>query len=191
MKQILFIISRLDCGGINRSLENLLSALPDEKLDISVLAFDTTGQYKDGFKGATMLKPNIWLNYLTRILSRQKGLHKIMSATIKVIDRLTKGRITKLAFKHERDKVAGANYDAVIAFSEGLPTHFLTPLNVRKKIAWIHCDFQSYLDFCIGKEQKEIDAYKGIDDIVCVSNFTKGILLYTTAIQNAKSMGYS
>jgi len=173
MKRILFVVSNLGCGGINRSLENLLSVIRNENLHVSVLALDTTGQYKDGFVGAELLKPNPIVNYLTRILSEQRGFAKGLTALIKIIDRISGGIVKRFAILSQRSRILNKDYDAIIAFSEGVPTHFLAPISNPNKIAWIHCDYKSYLTFCMGCEEKEINAYSSYDKIVCVSDFTK------------------
>jgi len=173
IKRILFVVSNLGCGGINRSLENLLSVIRNENLHVSVLALDTTGQYKNGFAGADLLKPNPVVNYLTRILSEQRGIAKGLTASIKIIDRISGGIVKRLALSWQRSRILKENYDAIIAFSEGAPTHFLAPISIPHKIAWIHCDYKNYLSFCKGNEEKEINAYSSYDKIVCVSDFTK------------------
>lgn len=173
MKRILFVISNLGCGGINRSLENLLSVINNENLRVSVLAFDTTGQYKDGFAGSSLLRPNLFVNYLTRALSEQRGFAKWLTALIKTIDRISGGRVKQEALSQQRSRILKENYDAIIAFSEGAPTHFLSPVNNRNKIAWIHCDYKSYLTFCKEREDQEINTYANYDKIICVSDFTK------------------
>lgn len=172
-KRILFVISNLGCGGINRSLENLLSVINDENLNVSVLAFDTTGQYKDGFPNSCLLKPNLFVNYQTRTLSQQRGFAKSLTALIKIADRISGGRVKRSAFSRQRNRVLKEDYDAIIAFSEGAPTHFLASVNNRNKIAWIHCDYKSYLTFCAGQEVDEVNLYANYDKIICVSDFTK------------------
>ncbi len=172
-KRILFVISNLGCGGINRSLENLLSVINDENLNVSVLAFDATGQYKDGFPNSCLLKPNLFVNYQTRNLSQQHGFAKGLTALIKIADRISGGRVKQFAFSRQRNRVLKEDYDAIIAFSEGAPTHFLASVNNRNKIAWIHCDYKSYLTFCAGREVDEVNIYANYDKIICVSDFTR------------------
>ena len=62
------------------------------------------------------------------------------------------------------------NYDAVIAYSEGLPTKFIAEAKHNNKVAWIHCDYQSYLKISPIDEQK---IYEKIDKVICVSDYTR------------------
>lgn len=61
-------------------------------------------------------------------------------------------------------------YQAVIAYSEGLPTKFVSEVSHPNIIAWIHCDYQNYLKI-VG--QKEHSIYQRFNHIVCVSEYTR------------------
>ncbi len=171
-KKVLFIISGLDCGGINRALENLLRIWkPECKVDI--LAFDNTGQYKRGFENSSLINAPLWLNYQIRHLKYQKGIDKSICAFVKICNRLTRNLFYKKAKERFQKRLSNYGYDTVIAFSEGLPTAFASGIKVPNKIAWIHCDYQSYLSFCPGNRENEKQSYDMYDHIVCVSNFTR------------------
>lgn len=173
MKRILFVITSLGCGGINRSLENLISALKHEDVEISVLVFVPSGQYSGKFCEATILTTNKALDYIYRNLSKQHGWDKLCTATLKLSDRLIAGRLQEYFRKKELNRIRKKDFDAVIAFSEDLPTQFIAPLTAKRKIAWVHCDYKSYLNFYRGTLKQEKSAYSKYDTIVCVSDYTK------------------
>ena len=61
-------------------------------------------------------------------------------------------------------------YDTVIAYEEGACTFFTSKIKAQNKIAWIHCDYNKYLENIKCKNEYRI--YKKYHKIVCVSNFT-------------------
>jgi glycosyltransferase involved in cell wall biosynthesis len=172
MKQVLFVITNLGCGGINRALENLIYFIKDD-INVSIMSFVPHGQYEDRFGNIRVFNAGFLLDVLTRNLSSQKGLTKIFTAAIKFSNRLSKGLLKNYLYNRTIKRVSKTNYDTVIAFSEGLPTGFVAHLSSDNKIAWIHCDYKSYLNVFRGTLKHEQETYSYYNKIVCVSDFTK------------------
>lgn len=172
VRKILFVVSNLDCGGINRALENLL-LMWNSNCVIDVLALDNTGQYHKGFDNSNLLKSPILVDYQVRNLKNQKGLTKCGCALYKILNRILKNSIYNRATRQLQQHISEENYDTVIAFSEGLPTSFTSRIKAKRKLAWIHCDYKSYLSFNPSMKAKEERIYEQFDKIFCVSDFTR------------------
>jgi glycosyltransferase involved in cell wall biosynthesis len=59
------------------------------------------------------------------------------------------------------------SFDVVIAYSEGVPTLFVSKIKCDNKIAWIHCIYSNYLK--LNNYINEVDIYDNYNSIVCVS----------------------
>lgn len=46
MKRVLFMISSMNIGGVEKSLLSLLSVLPKDKYDVTVLMLEKKGDFK-------------------------------------------------------------------------------------------------------------------------------------------------
>lgn len=161
-KKILFVIPDFWLAGTNKSLENLLSILDEDKFDINVFSLSNDGNdyVKQQFK-PYLVKPSICYyvcsqNYYTR----------------KVFNLLTlrKDRIKFVLQKKQLYHLCKVNnYDCIIAYSEGAVTKLVAELNVSsKKIAWIHWFYGSgVINDC--DKKKDAFTYSNFDNIVCVS----------------------
>ena len=169
MKKILFIVTYLDTGGITTSLINLLSIL--NHVEVDVFAMSHQGIFSNELPNCKLLKKDWLLNSLISRFNQSEWQLKTISIITKLIDRLTRGKLRDYAFKRVTAKIEKeTSYDAVIGFSEGIPTILATYFACQNKIAWIHCDYTSYI------KQNKIDEahiYKNFKHIICVSNFTK------------------
>ena len=172
-KKILFLVERLGCGGINRSLENLLSILPDKNLDIIVMALDGTGQYQHGFPNSKLFKANFILDRMTRYIGYEHGLNKYITGGLKLINRLSDRKIYSQLCRRLEHQIDRQHFDVLIAFGEGGPSKYISHITASKKIAWIHCDFKSYLSQSRYSAEEENATYDSFDNIVCVSEFTR------------------
>lgn len=171
-KRVLFVVSRLNCGGINRALDNLLR-IWDSDISVSVLAFDSTGQFAQGFHNSTIVKAPKLLDFLIRNLKNQRGFWKLICASVKFFNKITHNYLYIKSMERLQQKISVDGYDAVIAFSEGLPTSFVADVENANKIAWIHCDYKSYQTFCPNNLEEERKIYSKFNHIVCVSDYTR------------------
>lgn len=175
MKHILFVITNFRHGGTNKSLENLLSLIDTEKYKVDVFAMEHYGPYNEMLPNCKILAENVWLSSLVSQWKTTKGSLKIYSAIIKLLRKtLSYININFSNFVYKKTVVhlfKNKKYDAVIAFSEGVPTMLLSYLKHDNKISWIHCDYSSYLK--INNFPDETLIYKSYKKIVCVSQYTK------------------
>lgn len=170
--KILFVVSNLGCGGINRSLENLLSIWQND-FDVDVLALDSTGQYHDGFANSSVVRSAFFIDLQVRRLADQRGMIKLLCGFTKTINRITCNFFYLRSIEKLQRRLSHAGYKAAVAFSEGLPTSFVSGLDIGNRIAWIHCDFKSYLSFSPLAKDLEDRKYSGFNHIVCVSDYTR------------------
>lgn len=177
MKQILFIITNFRHGGTNKSLENLLSLIDTDNFKADVFAMEHYGPYKEMLPNCTILPEDKWLSALISHWNDTMGFAKLRSTIIKLLriasNYLKINFIESLYRKSINNLVKGKRYDTVIAYSEGVPTVFLSYLNHENKIAWIHCDYSSYMK--LNNNPDETKVYESYKSIVCVSEFTKNV----------------
>lgn len=171
-KRILFIVTYLDTGGISRSLQNFLNCYDTAHLDVDVLAMAHQGVYKGNLRNCTLLPPDRKLNASIGRYEQHSGFAKVESLVCKVLDKLSGYRFRHYLMQKAGKRLLAKNqYDAVIGFSEGLPTRFVAMMEHPNKIGWIHCDYASYMQH--NSRQSELATYDKLQHIVCVSEFTR------------------
>lgn len=171
-KRILIITPSFYNGGTNTALRNTLPLLKNSGLDVHVFAITPYGPNKDeiaqystlvGVKGHqpdNATNKRNWVNYAILLVKLvKKTLVKIG------ID------ISPIIFKKVSRTLDRAGYDLVIAYQEGITTKFTSFFTNTPKIAWVHCDYKSYLE--ANHKEPEISLYKKFSKVVCVSNYTK------------------
>lgn len=175
MKNILFVITSFRHGGTNKSLENLLSLLDTEKYQVDVFAMEHYGPYESMLPNCTILPTDKWLHALIAQFRDTKGITKLSSITLKVLRKLMTSlgmNLSEYLYKNAIHSISkNKSYDTVIAFSEGAPTAFAQHFKAPNKIAWIHCDYESYM--LLNNHPDETKMYQAYQSIVCVSDFTK------------------
>ena len=176
-KKILYIVTSLGTGGIMRSLQNFLNQYDTGLYDVDVFAMVHQGLYKGELDNCNLLPCNRILNASLARFEKQHGWNRIASLLTKILNKVTKYRFQQSVFYIVSNNLSKRkHYDAVIAFSEGVPTAFVACMNHPNKIGWIHCDYDSYYQLNHKKTEKEI--YHALKSIVCVSNFTKTSFLH-------------
>ena len=172
-KRVLIIISSFRWGGINRALQNWLNAISPDEYQVDLFVLVHSGNYEGTFSNCELLPKNKFLGTLLDQKEYQKGLAKILFLALKVLNKLTKGKFQHWLYgKSGNNLVKGKNYDAVIAWGEGVPTVFVSHIEHSNKIAWIHCDYTQYTN---GPTEKTI--YDKFKSIVCVSKYTRKTFL--------------
>lgn len=171
-KRLLFVVTNLGTGGILRSLQNFLNCYDVSLFDVDVFALTHQGVYRDELKRCTVLPVRHILDALMARYEYQKGWAKVLSLFTKTLNKITAdGFLRKLFNRISNQLVAKTQYDAVIGFSEGVPTLFVSMMEHPNKIGWIHCDYSSYIKINGGKS--ELAIYEKFQHVVCVSDFTR------------------
>lgn len=173
MKSILFIISSFRWGGINVALQSLLKQINPEEVKVDIFVMVHSGNYENKFDNCTILPKNYFVDALIDHARLKKGITKLVSGGMKILNKLTKDRFQHWVFKVVGNHLASQKkYDAVIGWHEGVPTTFVSHINHPNKIAWIHCDYANYTD-----TPYERDYYNKLQTTVCVSEYTRGTFL--------------
>ena len=175
MTKIIVILTNFRHGGTNKSLENLLSLIDTKEYQFDVFAFDHFGPYKKMLPNCNILPEDKWLSALFARYNDTMGIAKLKSLLIKLLKIICSKlnfNINDILFKDLIKSLFKNNqYDVVIAYSEGVPTEFTSHINHPNKIAWIHCDYSSYMK--LNNQPNESEFYKSFRTIVCVSDYTK------------------
>lgn len=190
MKNILFVITSFRHGGTNKSLENLFSLLDTEKYQIDVFAMEHFGPYNSMLSNCTILPKDKWLHAFISQFRDTKGTTKLRSMTLKVLRKLLAGLgldLSEYLYKNAVRTISkNKTYDTVVAFSEGAPTAFAQHFKTKNKIAWIHCDYKSYMS--LNNHPDETEIYKTFRSIVCVSEYTKGEFVKIMPVMEANTL---
>ncbi len=177
MKSILFIIPSLTTGGTNSSLDALYEYLHD-KYCVSVFSISHCPHNHSYSFDEALFPQNKTLSYSFSNYSDQRGFDKIKAAGYKILRSLSK--IIHFDWDEYIEKRAVLelqrihSFDVVVGFQEGLTTRMVSFFDSAYKIAWIHCNYDAYLDNGLSEES----VYTLYDKIVCVSNFTSSVFCY-------------
>ena len=171
MKRILIVLPSFLNGGTNTSLRNMLPVLKETGVDIDVFAITCVGtnrEYVEKFANVIGIGGNS-LNNVSKLSLKQK-LAKYVKIVKKGLCKIGID-ISPVVFNKVTARLERNNYDLIIAFQEGITTHFVSCFTHTPKIAWIHCDYKAYLKAVKCKPETKI--YDGFEKVVCVSEFTK------------------
>ena len=165
-KKVLFIIPTFSHGGTNKSLENLLSLLDQNKFEFYIYCFAKEGEYRKIFSQYKIVPTSLWhvLLYQIRFVRGILGkLNVLMGFRISL---LFHKRVAKLL-------EARYSFDTIVAFEESHPTHFGAAFSKARKLVWCQCDYsyhyQNHSRCPFKLEQK---AYASYDKIINVSACT-------------------
>lgn len=182
-KRILVIMPSMFIGGAERSLIGLLDSLNQSNLDVYLFLFRHEGELLSHIPSHVHLLPQIdeyttfdrpiieilksnlfkfgliriWSKILLNIKAKIKRENKDVWKSMQY----TSYYVTKLLPEIE------GNYDMAISFL-GVP-FYMKKVHAKKKMAWIHTDYDSLFP----DRKKDIQAYQLVDYIVTVSDKCK------------------
>lgn len=169
-KRILFIIPSLEIGGTVSSLNSIYKQFSKE-YDISVLPLASTGKASILF-GKKIIPTLPHINYYTADFKDLSLRQKALAIAIKIAKRiciLLGIDMQNILCKRTMQSVErNNNYDIVVGFQEGVATLVASHSKAKKKIAWIHCNYEYYKVEC----KDESAMYSKFNNIICVSKFT-------------------
>ena len=183
-KKVLFLIHTLAGGGAERVLVNLVNNIDRNLYDITVMTVFNTGIYINelseditykaifgGKKGKPQPKPESNGKTSSGVLKAQSKLRGILDFFYtKTVSLFSAKCLYKMFIKE--------HYDTEIAFLEGICTKIISGGDKNdgtKRVAWVHVDIINQprsSKFYLTKKQ-ERNAYKRLDDIICVSQGVK------------------
>lgn len=180
-KKILFMVSSMNIGGVEKSLLSLLAVIPKEKYDITVLTLEKKGGFLEYIPKHVRVIEAEWFKEIKPI---------IMDTPQNTIKRYLKsGKVFKIpsfTYSYYKAKKSGNRYiyyknilkstpfnkeyyDVAIAYAgptEIIDAYIGHKVNANKKIAWVHFDISKHK---INEKLYET-LYKRFDKIFVVSN---------------------
>ena len=180
MKSIIFVINNLDSGGVQSSLLNLIGAIHD-KCHVTLVCFHIPSTYAIP-NNVTLVIPQSPFRYLgiaQRELKHQPIQYVIRSIWAVVIKLFGRSLAIRLMLPFQ--KTLGS-YDCAISFlHEGPQKSFyggcnefvLRKVRAKKKVAWLHCDFEQ----CGANNKASERIYRQFDEIVACSEGTRQAFL--------------
>lgn len=179
MKNILFVLDSLTCGGAEKSLISLLNSIDYKKYNVDLLLFKRGGEFERFLPGkVNLLEVPEYFKFLNgeyqgSIKNKAMYLSKRLRVSLRLrINNRSKYKIhsEQIVYKCINNSLnnINKNYDIAVAYSQGLPTYFVAEkVNAKKKLAWINCNYIRTM------YDKDFDNkfYNKIDKIIVVSNF--------------------
>lgn len=170
-RRILFVVTYFDCGGINRSLQNLLNRIDVNRYDVDVFGMVPDGMFTSLYRNYHVLPRHMFLSALMARFAQQRGSMRLLTMIVKVLDKATNGLIGNLIKQDAAKRLRKRKYDTVVAFSEGAPTAFVSLMNHPNSVAWIHCDYASYRQILDNIDERGL--YSSYKQIVCVAEYPR------------------
>ena len=189
MKKLLFIINTLGCGGAERAILNLFSALDSNKYEISLFVLTSQGELR------RELPENVRLinkKYKEVSVLTKKGRRLLTLSVLKVgigkalflrrapyiiknfLIMRKKGKIMpdKLLWRLLSDGAPKIQeeYDLAVAYLEGGATYYTAQhIKAKKKAAFVHIDYEK----AGYTRELDLDCYEKFDRIFTVSDEVK------------------
>ena len=146
MRKVLFVVDEKKLGGVSIVLENLLNNLDLTNLKVDVLILHNNGT------ALTNLNKNVRLIYGTKAFDIVDQDFKSLLKTGHIIKAIRKSRLSykmktnnmKSFILAQRKKMGLGCYDVEIAFKSGFCSFFVAYSNAKKKINWVHEDYETY-----------------------------------------------
>ena len=143
-KNILIVNDEMQVGGVARVLNNMLSDIKDLDYNIDILILHKHGEMlKDIPDNYNVLETTPFFEVCD--LPVNEGLH---TKNLKIIFKriyfflVMKTGLIHHYIKKERKKIIHKQYDVEIAYKEGFCTIFVADGDSKKKVNWIHVDYE-------------------------------------------------
>lgn len=183
MKKILIANNNMHIGGIQKSLANLIPEIA-QKYHVSLFLFAPVGELIDEVPDNVRV---IYANPFTRVLglshaeAKKKGIFTLLwRGLLVVLTRLFKTRIV-FNLMSRLQNIEG-EYDVAISYMQngeeryfygGCAELVLNSARAKKKVCFIHCDFENYEGRC----EYNIKTLMKFDSIAAVSDsVAKGLI---------------
>ncbi|MGX2961380.1 glycosyltransferase [Peribacillus sp. JNUCC 23] len=160
MKKILFMVSSMNIGGVEKSLLSLLSVIPKENYDITVLVLEKKGGFLEYIPDWVKVEEATWFKEVKPIIMqppqqtindyyKNKQYTKILSfLSAYFISKKFHNRhfYYKQVFKSVPNNTD--TYDIAIAYqgpTETIDYYIANKVKATKKISWVHFDVSRHL----------------------------------------------
>ncbi|WP_164667398.1 glycosyltransferase [Virgibacillus doumboii] len=154
-KKIIFMVINMNVGGTEKALLNMISEMPKEKYDITILMLEEYGGFLDS------IPDDVHVEYVSEYTEIKYAINKppkqvalnhfkkgkfikgIVFSLITMLSKVTKRK--SIFFKYLLKKVSGLKneYDTAVAYAGpmDLISYFVAEkIKAKKKVQWIHFD---------------------------------------------------
>ena len=186
MKKLLFIINTLGCGGAERAILNLFSALDSNKYEISLFVLTSQGELRrelpenvrlinNKYKEVSVLTKKgrrlLTLSVLKAGIGKALFLRRAPYIIKNFLIMRKKGKIMpdKLLWRLLSDGAPKIQeeYDLAVAYLEGGATYYVADyVKAKKKAAFVHIDYEK----AGYTRELDLDCYEKFDRIFTVSD---------------------
>lgn len=164
-RQILFINDNLDTGGVERVLQSIVASLADADTEISIWAsHGDRASFKRAYPAASSFRKYPFWDLV---------------CTKRFTPRWFYSRSLRVLFEHFLLRLK--KWDVIIAMKEGPSMSFASHLRAKKKIAWVHTDYDHFYwtRFVFPLAEKELECMRRFDHVVCVSEAARQSVINT------------
>ena len=160
MKKILIVNELVVGGGVEKVMEDLVLSLPKKEYQITLAAFF------DEKKVAKETFPSIVKYYQLR--QAYKGDNYPRRSVRHIFCALRRRFFQKVA----QVWFSLQNFDVIIAMKEGSCMELLSKVRAKKRIAWVHTDFETFYwtDGMFSSKEAERLCMAQYDHVICVTN---------------------
>jgi len=147
-----------------------------DKVGVDVFAMEHFGPFEQELPSCRIVSSDILIGALIGRFCDLNILMKVLGFVLKLFRRILDVfgfSLTELLFRIVATYKFSGIYEEVIAFSEGVPTLFVSYVKTKKRIAWVRCDYERYLELNGHPDEEEV--YRSFDAILCVSEYTKNV----------------
>ncbi|EOO15545.1 glycosyltransferase [Bacillus cereus] len=198
MKRVLFMISSMNIGGVEKSLLSLLSVMPKEKYDVTVLMLEKKGGFLKQLPSWIKIEEAVWFQDIKPKIMQSpkktikeyyenkryiKALNFLFSyvASEKLKDRYVFYKEIFKDIPHSKNK-----YDIAIAYqgpTDIIDYYVVNRVTSKKKISWVHFDvFKHQINTKLYEK-----LYGELDNICVVSKVAQKHLIEKFPIVKSKT----
>lgn len=159
MKKVLFMLSSLNIGGVEKSLLSLLVAIPKDKYNITILLLEKKGGFLEYLPPWVKVEETNWFKDIKPILMespyetiksyiKNRRYHKILGFTYSYF-KSKKSNDRYIYYKNILKSIPMnmKEYDAAIAYAgptEIIDAYITHKVKAKLKISWVHFDISHH-----------------------------------------------
>jgi len=161
MKNVVFFVESMHCGGAERSLLSLLNNLDPSIYNINLLVINKGGDFEKFIPD--------YVNY--KSVDTEFGIIGKIKFNFyqKFLSKRHKAQFFWKAFKNSISNY-NTTYDLAIAWGQGYATYYTADkIKAKRKLAWVNIDYKKagYV------KEHDIEIYNKFDKVIGVSDFVK------------------
>lgn len=159
MKKLLFMVSSMNIGGVEKSLLSLLSIIPREEYEVTVLLLEKKGGFLNHIPSWVKVEEATWFKdtkpiimeapqlTLKNYIKKKKYIDGVLFTFSYFIDKHFKNRYIYYKNILRSIPIKEDEYDLAIAYAgptEIIDSYITHKVKAKKKIGWIHFDVSKH-----------------------------------------------